>query len=81
MLDIACEFIDAGLRKFVFTSTIGTLGISDTRPVTEDDPRNWDGGGPYIDARVAAEELLFSLRPGPGTARCGDVHLDHVRAP
>ena len=73
VLDIACEFIDAGLRKFVFTSTIGTLGISDTRPVTEDDPRNWDGGGPYIDARVAAEELLFSYardRGLPGVAMC-----------
>ncbi len=48
------------LRKFVFTSTIGTLGRSDTRLVTEEDPRNWTGGGPYIEARVAAEELVLS---------------------
>jgi nucleoside-diphosphate-sugar epimerase len=73
VLDIACEFIDAGLRKFVFTSTVGTLGRHDSRPVTEDDPRNWAGGGPYIDARVAAEELLFTFareRGLPAVALC-----------
>ena len=73
VLDIACEFLDGGLRKFVFTSTVGTLGSVIHAPVTEDDPRNWDGGGPYIDARVAAEELLFCYardRGLPGVAMC-----------
>ncbi|HNM83474.1 MAG TPA: NAD-dependent epimerase/dehydratase family protein [Mycobacterium sp.] len=71
VLDIAREF--PGLRKFVFTSTIGTLAINDSRPVTEEDPHNWSGGGPYIESRVAAEELLFSYvrdRGLPGVALC-----------
>jgi dihydroflavonol-4-reductase len=57
VLDVASA---AKLRKFVFTSTVGTLAIDNTRLVTEDDPHNWDQGGAYIASRVAAEELLFS---------------------
>ncbi|ORW92958.1 NAD-dependent dehydratase [Mycobacterium sp. IEC1808] len=52
--------LDADLQKFVYTSTAGSLAISDSRPVTEDDPHNWDQGGPYIEARVAGENLLLS---------------------
>lgn len=74
VLDIATEpEIAAGLRKFVFTSTVGTLAISDTRLVTEEDEHNWDGGGAYIEARVAAENLLFDYvreRGLPGVAMC-----------
>ncbi|CAJ1499737.1 NAD-dependent epimerase/dehydratase family protein [[Mycobacterium] burgundiense] len=67
VLDVATEpEIAAGLRKFVFTSTIGTLAISTTRLVTEDDPRNWDQGGAYVEARVAAEELLFDYARNKG---------------
>jgi len=65
--------VQSALRRFVFTSTIGTLGRSDTRPVNEDDPRNWTGGGAYIEARVAAEDLLFAYvrdRGLPGVAMC-----------
>ncbi|MET0705004.1 MAG: NAD-dependent epimerase/dehydratase family protein [Mycobacterium sp.] len=50
----------AGLTKFVFTSTTGTLAISSSRLVTEEDPHNWTEGGAYIEARVAAEKLVFS---------------------
>lgn len=56
VLDAAVE---VGVRTFVFTSTTGTLAVSALRPVTEDDAHNWTGGGPYIDARVAAEELVM----------------------
>ncbi len=56
VLDAAVE---ANLTKFVFTSTTGTLAVSDSRPVTEDDPHNWTGGGPYIEARVQAEDLVL----------------------
>ena len=63
VLDVAAG---AGLRKFVFTSTTGTLAISDTHPVTERDPHNWTGGGPYIEARVAAEELVLSYARDKG---------------
>ncbi len=49
----------AGLRKFVFTSTTGTLAISDGLPVSEEDPHNWDQGGAYIASRVAAEDMVM----------------------
>lgn len=74
VLEIATEpEIAAVLSKFVFTSTIGTLGVSQTRLVTEEDPRNWTEGGAYIEARVAAENLLFEYcrdRGLPGVAMC-----------
>jgi dihydroflavonol-4-reductase len=52
--------VDADLKKFVFTSTTGTLAVGGARPVTEDDPHNWDDGGAYIEARVAAEKLVLT---------------------
>jgi nucleoside-diphosphate-sugar epimerase len=57
-LDIAA---DADLRRFVFCSTIGTIAIGDGRtPVTEDMPFDWPGiGGPYIESRRAAEDLVL----------------------
>lgn len=70
VLDVA---VDAGLSRFVFTSTIGTLAISDGRPVTEEDPHNWGDGGPYIEARVAAEDLVLRYareRGLPAIAMC-----------
>jgi nucleoside-diphosphate-sugar epimerase len=65
--------LDADLTRFVYTSTTGSLAISDGRPVTEDDPHNWDQGGPYIEARVAGENLLLSYareRGLPAVAMC-----------
>jgi dihydroflavonol-4-reductase len=65
--------VDADLKKFVFTSTTGTLAISDDRVVTEDDPHNWDQGGAYIEARVAAENMLMSYvrdKGLPAVAMC-----------
>ncbi|ORW33208.1 NAD-dependent dehydratase [Mycobacterium paraense] len=65
--------LDADLAKFVYTSTAGSLAISDTGPVTEDDPHNWDQGGAYIEARVAGENLLLSYareKGLPGVAMC-----------
>jgi dihydroflavonol-4-reductase len=56
----------ADLRKFVFTSTTGTLAINEHRPVTEDDPRNWDEGGAYIESRVAAEDLVMAYARDKG---------------
>jgi dihydroflavonol-4-reductase len=58
--------VDADLKKFVFTSTTGTLAISDDRAVTEDDPHNWDDGGAYIQARVAAENMVMSYARDKG---------------
>ncbi len=65
--------LDADLKRFVYTSTTGTLAISDTKPVTEDDPHNWDQGGSYIEARMAGEDLLLSYARDkglPGVAMC-----------
>lgn len=58
--------LDANLKKFVYTSTTGSLAISESRPVTEDDPHNWDQGGAYIEARVAGENLLLSYARDKG---------------
>ena len=65
--------LDADLKKFVFTSTTGALAISDTKVVTEDDPHNWEEGGAYIEARVAAEKMVlaYALDKGlPAVAMC-----------
>ena len=58
VLDVA---VDADLHRFVFCSTIGTIAIGDGRtPVTEDLPFDWHGkGGPYIESRCAAENLVL----------------------
>ena len=63
VLDAAVE---SDLSKFVFTSTTGALAVNDSRPVTEDDPHNWTGGGPYIEARVQAEDLVLSYARDKG---------------
>lgn len=67
------EALQADLTKFVYTSTAGALAISDSKAVAEDDPHNWDQGGPYIEARVAGENLLLSYarhKGLPGVAMC-----------
>ena len=72
VLDVA---VDADLRRFVFTSSIGTIGIpSDGRAATEDDAMNWaDKGGGYIQSRVDAENLVlrYAAEHGlPAVALC-----------
>ena len=72
VLDIAT---DADLHRFVFCSTIGTIAIGDGRtPVTEDMPFDWHGkGGPYLESRRAAEELVLRYareRALPAVAMC-----------
>lgn len=72
-----CHVLDAALaadlKRLVYTSTTGTLAISDGKPVTEEDPHNWDQGGAYIEARRAGEDLLLSYARDkglPGVAMC-----------
>lgn len=72
VLDVAVE---ADLRRFVFTSSIGTIGIpAEDRPATEDDAMNWAAlGGGYIASRVAAENLVLRYaaeRGLPAVAMC-----------
>ena len=67
--------VDADLRRFVFTSTIGTIGIpAERRPATEEDEFNWaDKGGAYIRSRVEAEDLVMRYardRGLPAVALC-----------
>lgn len=51
--------LDAGLERFVFTSTTGTIAASDEMPATEDDPHNWTESSGYVQSRLAAENLVM----------------------
>ena len=66
--------LEAGVDRFIFTSTMGTLGINPHGPVTEDTPFNWlDRAPPYIRARLEAETRFFDYcrnRHLPGVALC-----------
>lgn len=67
--------VDADLHRFVFTSSIDTIGIRhDGRPATEADAMNWaDKGGGYIRSRVDAENLMLRYaaeRGLPAVALC-----------
>lgn len=72
VLDVA---VTAGLEKFVFCSTIGTIAIApDGESATEDMPFNWaDRGGAYIESRRRAEDLVLTYardRGLPAVAMC-----------
>jgi dihydroflavonol-4-reductase len=63
-----------GVGRFVFISTIGTLGINPNGPVTEDIFFNWlDRAPPYIRVRLEAENRFLDYcreRGLPGVALC-----------
>lgn len=63
-----------GIGRFIFTSTMGTLGINPNGPVTEDIEFNWrDKASPYILARLEAENQFMKYcreRGLPGIALC-----------
>ena len=63
-----------GIQRFIFTSTMGTLGINPNGPVTEDIPFNWlDKAPPYIRARLEAENVFLKYcreKNLPGVALC-----------
>lgn len=72
VLDVAVKF---DLQRFVFLSTIGTIAVGDDgASVDEDTPFNWTGkGGPYIESRRQAEDLVLSYareRGLPAVAMC-----------
>jgi dihydroflavonol-4-reductase len=62
------------IKRFVFTSTMGTLGLNPDGPVTEDVPFNWlDRAPPYIRARLEAENRFLAYcrdKNLPGIALC-----------
>ncbi|MGE2717256.1 NAD-dependent epimerase/dehydratase family protein [Mycolicibacterium litorale] len=65
---------DADLQRFVFTSSIATIGIAPHGPATEELANNWlDRAGEYIRTRVAAENLVLRYhreRALPAVAMC-----------
>ena len=57
VLDAAVE---AGVEKFVFCSTVGTIGHPGSGLATEETAHGWEHlGGPYITSRLAAENLVL----------------------
>ncbi|GLR67109.1 epimerase [Acidocella aquatica] len=66
--------LKAGVKRFIFTSTMGTLGLNPNGRVSEDIPFNWlDRAPPYIRARLEAETRLLSYcreKGLPGIALC-----------
>lgn len=66
--------LNASVERFVFISTMGTLGLNPDGPVTEDIPFNWlDRAPPYIRARLEAENRFLDYcrtRGLPGVALC-----------
>jgi dihydroflavonol-4-reductase len=66
--------LDCGIGRFIFTSTMGTLGLNPDGPVTEDIPFNWlDRAPTYIRARLEAENLFLGYcrdKSLPGVALC-----------
>ncbi|CAO5161988.1 NAD-dependent epimerase/dehydratase family protein [Frankia sp. AiPs1] len=53
--------VEEKVRRFVFCSTVGTIGRDPAGgPANEDHPNTWAHlGGPYIRARVEAEQLVL----------------------
>jgi len=66
--------LECGIERFVFTSTMGTLGINPDGPVTEETPFNWFDRAPaYIRARLEAENRVLDYcrtKGLPGVALC-----------
>lgn len=62
------------IQKFIFTSSIATIGLHKNRKPNEQDAFNWHNSAPdYILSRVQAEDLLFDYcrtRQLPGIALC-----------
>ena len=71
VLDVALQ---ARLKRFVFTSTFGTIGINPGGVSTEADEFNWwDKAPDYVKCRVQAEQLFLEYcrdRGLPGVACC-----------
>lgn len=52
--------VDVGVPRFVFCSTVGTIGRAQQGPANEDLPHDWAHlGGAYIRSRIEAENLVL----------------------
>ncbi|HJR89752.1 MAG TPA: NAD-dependent epimerase/dehydratase family protein [Aeromicrobium sp.] len=66
VLDAAVE---VGVPKFVFCSTVGTIGVVESGIADETTPHNWRRlGGAYVDSRIQAEELVLQYHREFGLA-------------
>ena len=68
VLDVA---MDLGVERFIYTSTMMTLGLNPTGVATERDAFNWwDKAAEYVRVRVEGENLFFDYckRGLPGVA-------------
>jgi len=64
VLDVAVE---VGVPKFVFCSTVVTIGIAEEGLADEELPHTWRHlGGPYIESRLQAEELVLAYHRDHG---------------
>jgi len=53
--------VDVDVPKFVFCSTVGTIGIVDSGLADETTPHTWRHlGGPYIETRIQAEDAVLA---------------------
>lgn len=66
--------LETGIERFIFTSSMGTLGLNPGGPMNEDIPFNWiDRASPYILARLKAEKRFLAAcrdKRLPGVALC-----------
>lgn len=66
--------LSCGVERFIFTSSMGTLGLDHHAPVSEAVEFNWhDRASPYILARLEAENRFLACcreRALPGIALC-----------
>ncbi len=71
VLEVAAE---VGVDKFIYTSSIVTIGLNPSGIATEKDDFNWVNKAPaYVRCRVDAENLMFEFcnnRGLPGIAMC-----------
>ena len=66
VLDVAIEL---GITKFIFTSSIVTIGLNPSGVVTEKDSFNWYDKAPdYVRCRAQAEDLVFEYHREKGLA-------------
>lgn len=79
--------LDLGIDRFIFTSSIVTIGLNPSGVATEADAFNWgDWAPPYVLTRVAAENQLMELcERGLSAVACNVATTfgghDHVPTP
>ncbi|MEO7263290.1 MAG: NAD-dependent epimerase/dehydratase family protein [Ferruginibacter sp.] len=54
--------LNAGVEKFVFTSTCGAIGYSLSDPIGEDEAQSYNEFSDYDESKRQAEEMVFAYR-------------------